>query len=170
MTNTTIPATDQQRLTQALKKAFGDFISEFEAFDESSINKVPFAGSWTPARVATHIILATDGVPDHKTGKTDRAFDAELPKIRPWWEDLNQKFKSPEPLKPDDQPKEKSKLLSELNRVREKDLAIIAKDDLSLLCLDFELPSIGFLTRYEWLWFIEMHLKRHTYQLTNMRK
>jgi hypothetical protein len=160
--------TQKDQLRQALTKAFDEFISVFTTFQESTLNKIPFEGSWTPAQVATHIILATDGVPDHTTGKADRPFDSMLPKIRPWWEDLNQKFKSPTELQPDDKPKKKDDLLVELHRVREKDLVIIAEKDLTIVCRDFELPSIGYLTRYEWLWFIEMHLKRHTFQLKTM--
>ena len=118
--------------------------------------------------MATHIIHATDGVPDQSTKALDREIDLYLPRIRPWWEDLSQKFKSPEALKPDDQPKSRKFILDELSRVREKDLAILAERDLTSICLSFELPKVGYLTRYEWLWFIEMHLKRHTFQLKNM--
>jgi hypothetical protein len=90
--------------------------------------------------------------------------------IRPWWEDMDQKFTAPEPLRPDDRPRSRSEVLDELNRVRGKDLTIIDSEDLTAVCMDFELPSIGYLTRYEWLWFIQMHLNRHTFQLKNIRK
>jgi hypothetical protein len=46
---------------------------------------------------------------------------------------------------------------------------IINNVDLTRICLDMELPTIGYLTRYEWLWFIEMHLRRHTFQLQDMQ-
>ena len=73
-------------------------------------------------------------------------------------------------MRPDDKPHSKSELLSALHRVREKDLSIIVQQDLALICMDFELPTIGYLTRFEWLWFIQMHLKRHLYQLQNIKK
>jgi hypothetical protein len=165
---TMITTSDKKLLRDALTKAFDEFISSFSSFGDAEVNHIPFAGSWTPAQVALHIILATDGVPDSNTSPADRAFDAFLPMIRPWWEDLNQKFKSPEPLRPDDQPRTRASLITELNRVREKDIGIIEKKDLASICLDFALPTIGYLTRYEWLWFIQMHLKRHTFQLENM--
>jgi hypothetical protein len=165
-----ITQAEKDDLREALGKAFDEFISMLSSFDEERMNRIPFPGSWTPAQVATHIILATDGVPDHTTRPAERAPGAFLPMIRPWWEDLNQKFKAPEPLKPDDKPHSKKDLLSTLRQVREKDLAIIADQDLSLICQDLELPTIGYLTRYEWLWFIQMHLKRHLYQLQNISK
>ncbi|MEJ1237128.1 DinB family protein [Chryseolinea sp. T2] len=165
-----VTPTHKNELRSALAKAFDEFSSTLSLFEESVVNEAPFAGSWTPAQCAVHIIMATDGVPDGSTSPAHRPYDSNLPKIRPWWEDLNQKFTSPEPLKPDDQPRSKKILLEELQRVRTKDLAIADKADLSLVCLDFELPSIGYLTRFEWLWFIEMHLKRHQYQLSNMLK
>lgn len=159
---------EKEKLQQALTNAFDNFINAFSAFDESRINTKSAPGKWSPVQVATHIILATDGVPDSSSKPSEREPDAMLPHIRPWWEDLNQKFDSPEPLKPDDEPKTRQYILNELKRIREKDLNILTKVDLTPLCLDMELPNIGYLTRYEWLWFIEMHLRRHTYQLKNM--
>ena len=90
---------EKDHLQKALTKAFEEFIGVFSSFDENSINRRPFADSWTPVQVATHIILATDGVPDAHTKPLDRDVDLYLPAIRPWWEDLSQKFKSPEPLR-----------------------------------------------------------------------
>ena len=155
-------------LRKALELAFDEFIAAFSVFDDDAVNRIPFSNSWTPAQVATHIILATDGLPDRKTAPSDRVYDAFLPRIRPWWVDLNQKFQSPVALRPDDKPRMKQEVLAELRRCRENDLAIIAQKDLAVICLDTELPTIGFLTRYEWLWFIEMHLKRHIFQLKNI--
>lgn len=163
-----ITSTEKDTLQQALADAFDKFISSFASFRDEDVNRIPFPTSWTPAQVATHIILATDGVPDRKTKPSDRPFDACLPKIRPWWEDLNQKFQAPVALRPDDKPHQKDAVLAELHRCREKDLTIIAEKDLTVICLDIELPTIGLLTRYEWLWFIEMHLKRHIFQLNNI--
>ncbi len=159
----------KDQLQAALTTAFDEFITALSSFDDNVINNVPFAGSWTPAQVAMHIIKATDGVPDSATQVSDREPGLYLPMIRPWWEDLNQKFKSPEPLLPDEKLHSKKELLAELQRVRAKDVEIILNQDLTLVCMDFELPTIGFLTRYEWLWFIQMHLNRHTYQLKNMK-
>ena len=161
---------EKDKLKQALATQFDEFIQRFASIDENKINKRPQPASWTPAQVAVHIILATDGVPDKTTKPLDREVDALLPAIRPWWEDLNQKFESPEVLKPDDKPHAKAELVKELQRVKEKDLALIQHADLTLICLDIELPTVGYLTRYEWLWFIQMHLRRHSFQLTNMLK
>jgi len=161
---------EKAHLQEALTHAFDEFIATFSLFGEEEINNVPFLNSWTPAQVATHIVLATEGVPDQKTSSSDRPFDAYLSRIRPWWEDLSKKFKSPEQLYPDDKPYRKNEILSALRRCCKKDLSIISEKDLTLICLDSELPNIGFLTRYEWLWFIEMHLKRHIFQLKNMKK
>ena len=165
-----VTSAEKDTLHDALSKAFDEFITTLSSFNEASINRIPFPGSWTPAQVASHIILATDGVPDRATRPSDRKYDASLPAIRPWWEDLNQKFQSPEPLRPDDKPRSKDELLSELRRVREKDLNILTQQDLARVCMDFELPNIGYLTRFEWLWFIQMHLKRHLFQLQNIKK
>jgi hypothetical protein len=159
----------KEQLNQALTAAFDNFIEALSRFDETAVNEIPFAGSWTPAQVARHIILATDGLPDGKIKPADRPFDSLLPKIRPWWEDFTKKLESPKPFVPDKKSHSKEELLSELKRIRDKDLNIVAAKDLTVICLDSELPSIGYLTRYEWLEFIRIHLRRHTFQLDNMR-
>ena len=164
-----VSTTDKEKIRTALGAAFDKFIAAFSRFANEEVNKLFPSSGWTPSQVASHIILGTDGVPDGKTNKSDRGYDEMLEKIRPWWEDLNQKFESPEQLRPDDKPREQSDVISELIRVREKDLAMIDGKDLTEICADMELPTIGFLTRYEWLWFIEMHLKRHEFQLRKMR-
>ncbi len=156
------------KLQQALTAAFDDFIKAFTAFDESRINARRVPGEWTPVQVASHIIMATDGVPDGTTKALDRGIDSYLPLIRPWWEDLSKKFQSPESLKPNDQPRSRQDVLAELDRVRKKDLHILEMKDLTMICLDLELPGVGYLTRYEWLWFMQMHLRRHTFQLRNL--
>lgn len=160
---------EKDLLRKSLTTAFDEFIDAFTSFDEKVINRKPFPTSWTPVQVALHIIMATDGVPDSSTKASDREVDLCLPAIRPWWENLNQKFNSPEPLKPDDKPRTKNEIVNELNRVKALDLHIIDEKDLTEICLDLELPTIGYLTRYEWLWFMQMHLKRHSYQLKNMK-
>jgi len=134
---------EKYKLKEALTREFDAFIQLFSAFDESKINQKPQPASWSPAQVAVHIIKATDGVPDNKTKPLDREVDALLPAIRPWWEDLNQKFQSPEPLKPEDKSYSKTELVHELQRVKEKDLAIIQHADLTLICLDLEVHLVS---------------------------
>jgi hypothetical protein len=163
-----VSVSDKEKLRTSLTEKFDEFIATFSSFSDQGVNRRYPSSSWTPVMVASHIIMATDGVPDHNTWKDDRAYDALLDKIRPWWEDLNQKFQSPESLWPNNNAREKNEVLSELRRVREKDISIIDTQDLSLICADVELPSIGYLTRFEWLWFIDMHLKRHSFQLRKM--
>lgn len=164
-----VSTSDKKELRTAITEAFEEFISSFSSFGEEQVNQLFPSSEWTPVQVASHIIMASDGVPDGKTEKTDRPYDSMLPKIRPWWEDFNQKFQSPESIKPDNKPRSKSEVIAELKRVHQKDLAIVDEQDLAMICSDRQLPSIGYLTRYEWLWFIQMHLKRHIFQLSKMK-
>jgi len=165
-----ISTSDKETLRTSLITQFDKFIAAFSSFSDYEVNQLFPPSTWTPVMVAVHIIMATDGVPDRATRKDGRDYDAMLEKIRPWWGDLSQKFQSPDSLRPESKAREKHEVLSELHRVREKDLNIIDSEDLTLICADFELPTIGYLTRYEWLWFMEMHLKRHSFQLSKMKK
>lgn len=165
-----ITADQQSQLRTALDAAFREFKEALLSIDKNRINEVPFEGSWTPAQVADHILLATDGLPDGTTSAADRPADAMLPAIRPWWEDFSKKFRAAEPLQPENRERSREELISELDRVHQKDLRILDEKDLTEICLDFALPTIGYLTRFEWLWFVETHLRRHSHQLRNIRE
>jgi hypothetical protein len=50
----------------------------------------------------------------------------------------------------------------------EKHKEKINHTDLTALCMGFELPKIGTMTRYEWFRFLAAHTTRHLYQLKNI--
>ncbi len=59
-------------------------------------------------------------------------------------------------------------LLNHIKAIRKKLCLIAAQKDLNAICLDTEFPTLGFLTRYEWLSFICFHTERHTKQIQNI--
>jgi hypothetical protein len=110
-------AIERDKLQHELTIAFDQFMEAFAAIHERSINVKPVPQSWTPIQVALHIIMATDGLPDTTTKVLDREPDYYLAFIRPWWEDLSQKFDSPEYLKSGIEPHTKQQILTELYRM-----------------------------------------------------
>lgn len=157
-------------LRLALTNAYQDFISTLEQFDDEQINKNPFKGSWTPGQVADHIIKATGGIPDKYTEPANRPFDEKVAAMESVFLDFEAKFKSPDFVVPDSGPFNKQILIKTLHSLLERHLQKTADADLTALCLKFELPTIGAMTRYEWMKFIVAHTKRHKFQLNNMLK
>ncbi len=79
--------------------------------------------------------------------------------------DFNQKFKTAPFLEPGKNSHHVDETLQYLQRLKDLHLHAANTKDLTLLCLDMELPAFGHLTRYEWLRFMMVHALRHTIQI-----
>lgn len=158
----------QEELNASLKGVYHDFISTLEKFSNEQINEVPFEGSWTPGQVAEHVVKATSGIPDKYTEISSRPYDEKVGKMESVFLDFGAKFKSPDFVVPGNGPFNKEMLIKSLRSNLERHLQKTAETDLTALCLKFELPTIGTMTRYEWLRFIVTHMKRHQFQLQNI--
>ncbi|MBL7696872.1 MAG: DinB family protein [Chitinophagaceae bacterium] len=155
-------------LVNLITKVGNEFIDAVDKFSDEEINMVPFPGSWTPAQVADHIIKATGDIPDRFTEKADRQYDQKVGEMENVFLDFNAKYKSPDFVQPAGGPFKKEELIKSLQAILEKHKSKIPQVDLSAVCLRFELPAIGTMTRYEWYRFFVAHTKRHLFQLNNM--
>lgn len=57
----------REELIIAIETTFGHLIDELSKFDESTLNQIPFEGSWTAGQTAEHIIICGSGIPDAQT-------------------------------------------------------------------------------------------------------
>jgi hypothetical protein len=158
----------QQELNTSLTNVYHEYISTLGKFTDAQINEIPFEGSWTPGQVTDHIIKATGGIPDKHTAPAKRPYDEKVGKMESVFLDFETKFKSPEFVVPGSGPFHKQVLIETLRSTLQRHVAKIDGTDLTELCLKFELPSIGTMTRYEWFRFIIAHMIRHHGQLKNI--
>lgn len=138
------------------------------SFSESEINVSPFEGSWTAGQVAQHIIMSMSGFPklcNGNTEKTTREPDVKVKNIKAVFLDFTVKMESPEFINPLNKEYNKNSLLLSLQKIEKELLNISETCDLTLTCLDFELPSFGKFTIYEWINFGLIHSQRHLQQL-----
>jgi hypothetical protein len=159
---------DTSSLATEIRWSANLFIESLNAFPEENLNIIPFPGSWTAGQVVDHIIKATAGVPDKVTKPAGREPDLQVELLKSVFLNFSTKLSSPEFIIPDNGPFEKSVQLSELIKNRETNINIILTQDLTELCAEFELPQLGYLTRYEWMKLISFHTQRHTYQLNKI--
>src|SRR5690606_23068765 len=127
------------------------------------VNVVPFEGSWTAGQVAEHV-LKSSGVAEILYGNVepaDRAPDQHVAPLREQFLNFGIKMQSPEFILPSDGDHDKAQLAADLENVWKKTAAAAATLDLSMMCLDFALPTIGTMTRYEWISFLVVHTQRH---------
>lgn len=137
------------------------------AFDPESFNEVPFPGSWTAGQVADHLLKAggVTRVLYGRTASTRRKPEQKMEMLRHVFEDYGVKLQSPDFILPSDGPHDLCRYRSELAATWQGLLVSAGELDLSLTCVDMELPVFGLLTRMEWIGFYAVHTQRHVRQL-----
>lgn len=142
-------------------------------FSETELNKVPFEGSWTAGQTTQHILKASSGYAAlflGKTEKTNREPYLYIDDLKALFLNYDIKMESPDFLLPEiiDYDK-KEQTLELLNREADL-LTLSAIHDLTLTCLDFQLPGFEKFTILEWISFTLIHTQRHTHQLNEIYK
>lgn len=152
-------------------RTFTTLLQVISLFDEQQLNEVPFADSWTAGQVAQHLILANTGFIEVMQGPVkdaDREPDQLVAQIRADFLNFGTKMKSPDFILPLPISYSKQRQLGTLENIKSSLINLIQTMELDKLCLTFELPGYGFLTRTEAIYFVNYHSQRHTHQLNNI--
>jgi hypothetical protein len=165
---TIVMDTSKSALIEQAKETGAAFVDTLASFSDEQFNIQPAYGGWTAGQVAEHMILS-GGVAQVVTGRTvataDRQPDAYCPMIAGIFLDFTTKLQSPDFIVPAGGYHDKQDHLEKLRGIWDKIGEDIARLDLSVTCLDFEFPTVGHLTRLEWLWFYVWHTQRHLRQV-----
>ncbi|HEY4107867.1 DinB family protein [Puia sp.] len=163
--------TSKQELAVQAKQTGVAILDTIGTFTDEQFNTQPAYGGWTAGQVAEHLLLSA-GVVEVIAGNTapttGRQPGQHLPAIASVFLDFNTKLQSPDFIIPADGYHDKQQLLSKTKLVWDKIGEGIRRLDLTVTCLDFEFPTMGPLTRLEWLWFYVWHTQRHLRQLKNI--
>ncbi len=154
-------------------QTYSDFENAISLFDEATFNQVPFEGSWTPAQVTQHILLSITGFANVLAGEvkdTDRPIDELIPKLKGIFLDFSTKLNSPDFIKPELKEYDQNRHLTKVKSLREAIAKEINDLDLSKTCLSFQMPTMGYLTRLEAIYFVIYHTQRHTHQLREIHR
>lgn len=155
-------------LSQEIEATFDKLCMVLAGFDDHSVNQVPFEGSWTAGQVTEHVIASVSMLPDAHTKPCNRFHDEKVLPLRTMFLDFTIKMKSPDFILPTQAKHNKGALLETLGEIKRKHQMSVDVLDMTALCMDFEFPGLGYLTRYEWIWFFLVHTQRHTRQLENI--
>jgi len=158
-------------LKQNIVETFSQLNAILSSFSEKEMNTIPFEGSWTAGQVADHLIMAMSGLPELCNGKTEKSLrepDEKIKNIKTMFQDLSIKMESPEFINPSKKENNKNSILLSLQKIEQDMLHIAETNDLTLTCLDFELPVFGKFTIYEWVSFALIHSQRHIQQLNTI--
>ena len=156
-------------LIASIKQTMEELQKVFSSFTQQQVDVVPFKESWTAGQVAEHIIKAIGNVPEFLNSNTvptnERPFDGNVAMLEHIFLDFSTKMQSPPFILPEATQHDKEAILEQFSNLKTQMITAAETLDLTLTCKSFEMPGLGFLTRFEWLNFFVVHTKRHTHQL-----
>ena len=141
------------------------------SLDQDQIDQIPFEGSWTAGQTAEHILKSASGLVNVVKGNTalaQRPPDEKVATLKGIFLNFDTKMKSPDFIVPTETVHPKAALLNDVNTTFDAIAAAADSLDPTALCLEFELPNMGKLTRLEWCTFVLTHTQRHVHQLSNI--
>ncbi|MBT1707194.1 DinB family protein [Fulvivirgaceae bacterium PWU5] len=155
-------------LTKRITEVLDDFCETLSKFTDAQLNQAPSEGGWNAGQVAEHISISIEALPDGHTAEANRFIDEKVIPINDVFLDFEAKYESPEFVLPKQVTHDKAALIKTLRDLAEKHAKAATDLDLTVLCMDFEFPTLGYMTRYEWLNFFVVHTQRHLRQLKNI--
>jgi len=158
-------------LQNTIANAKNQFFKALDLFDQDNINTVPFGGSWTAGQVAEHILKSASGVLETVNGPsvpTTRNPEEHVKMFGEVFLNMDIKMKSPDFIIPSGSPKDKAFLRDSLEKTFNGIEEAAGKSNLTETCTIFEMPTLGLITRFEWIQFAGFHTQRHAQQLKNI--
>ncbi len=162
---------EKNEIASQIKETCSALIWALEGFGEKEFNTVPQQGGWTGGQVAQHLLLSA-GVAEAIAGRTEptsRSPDERVAAIGAIFLDYTIKLQSPNFIIPATAIYHKAEMTDKLKTVWTKLGQAVNLLDLSVTCLDAEFPTLGYLTRLEWIVFYIFHTQRHIRQLKNIQ-
>lgn len=142
-------------------------------YSDENFQTVPFEGSWTAAQVCDHVAKSLAGVAkslSQQNEPAERMPGQYTEMLKSIFLNFDQKFQSPSAILPGENPAGKKEMYKKLKNIGDQLSNAIQKEDLSQLCTLYPFPTIGNLTRLEWLSFSCFHTQRHIFQLEKIYK
>jgi hypothetical protein len=155
-------------LTKRITDVLDEFCEPLSQFTDAQINQTPSEGGWNAGQVAEHISISIEALPDGHTASANRFIDEQVIPINDVFLDFEARYTSPDFVLPKQVTHDKADLLKTLRTLEAKHINAATDLDLTVLCMDFEFPTVGYMTRYEWLNFFVVHTQRHLRQLKNI--
>lgn len=163
--NKEIILADWQQTTDRLKVLIAFFTPD-------TFNQHPTESGWSAAQIAEHLLKvdrSTCQALKSKTVPTNRPPDQKIALIKDAMEGGTKRV-APEVVKPSGEFCEPQQMVAELTKQREQVKALISELDLTDACKDYKHPSLGTMTRLEWIYFNIYHAERHMRQMEGLKK
>ncbi|HSR66816.1 MAG TPA: DinB family protein [Acidobacteriota bacterium] len=168
---------EHQQVMTLLQETRQDFLKALQQVAEEDWNRCPREGSWTPAQLAQHVVLAETAVLEGLLRSLQREADPQ------WQETLGKeeliirllparrrKAEAPPHVRPREEGLQRQEAVRLFEEVRARTLALAQETERPFKqhTRVHPLPAIGKLNGHQWLLFNAQHLRRHILQLEEM--
>ncbi|RZA01845.1 MAG: DinB family protein [Sphingobacteriaceae bacterium] len=136
-------------------------------------NMTPFEGSWTAAQVVEHINMVGTGfnhLLNGATQVTNRPVDQFVSRIKTMFLNFDEKAVAAPNVTPAEGSYNLQEQMVKLDSIKSAIINDIKTLDMNMTCVNFEIPTFGYFTRLEAVYFFLFHTKRHVHQLQNIVK
>ncbi|HEV7333350.1 MAG TPA: DinB family protein [Flavisolibacter sp.] len=141
------------------------------SFSPETFNQKATEASWSPAQIAEHlwkVDLSTAQALKSETIPTNRSPDQKIALIKEAM-DSDTKRIAPEMVKPSGMEYEPRVIARKISEQREVVKGMIIALDLTEACRVYKHPSLGTMTRLEWVYFDIYHAERHMRQMQGLQ-
>lgn len=160
----------QQELLNQFTSVSAELLEIVSSTGEEQLNAAPATGGWSLAQIAEHLLksYASVRVMNGNVKSTERAPDEKVQGVKELFLDNSIKMTAPVGVLPSTGPINKVGLIEGLEKRISQMKEVLTNKDLSLTCIDFEIPGYGEFTRLEWMCFNTFHTQRHLRQMNKM--
>lgn len=144
-----------------------------KSIDPETYNIIPFEGSWTAAQVVEHINIVGTGFDyllNGATEDTNRPVDKFVIPIKTMFLNFDAKAIAAPNVTPAEGNYNLQEHMLKLDNIKSAIIKDIKTLDMNMTCVNFEIPTFGYFTRLEAVYFFLFHTKRHVHQLQNIVK
>jgi uncharacterized damage-inducible protein DinB len=162
---------DIDRIQTDLDESTDALLQQLAVFDGDKFKTSPADGQWSPAQVAEHLLILdiiANKVLSGETMQSTRPPDSKIDLIRTAMDDVSTPRTAPDHVVPGVVDKDYSQFAASFEHQRRALKEKIKTLDLTEACKAHKHPSLGTLTRLEWLYFTIFHTKRHTGQIARL--
>ncbi len=151
-----------------LENTLNEFTGIISSLNDDLLNKEFKNASWTLGQVGRHVIRVNSGFLKQLNGpveKTKRRYDELAENINTSFLNFNIRMTSPDFVLPEKAQYKRDDLVVSLKEINDGLVSAAKSLDMTQTCRLFELPVLGYLTRYEAVTFVISHAKRHIHFL-----
>jgi len=161
----------QEELSNLFTSVSAELLKIVPSTGDEQLNAAPATGGWSLGQIADHLLksYASVRVMNGNTKPTERAPDEKVQGVKELFLDNSIKMTAPVGVLPSAGPINKAGLIEGLEKRISQMKEVLINKDLSLTCIDFEIPGYGEFTRLEWMCFNIFHTQRHLRQMNKMK-